>query len=927
MKIRSHVSAAPPQPLQLVADPLDTSSSALPASPFDFTLIAAALKSNARVIPAFKQTLQNSQEQLDARFRAGEDIESLIRARATLVDEVLRLAWQRFEWNENRSSWRKNRISLVAVGGYGRGELHPHSDIDLLILLERPRYGAHQQNIQSFVTMLWDIGLEVGHSTRSIKECGVQARGDVSVVTALMESRTIVGDTELQRQVAKLVNPKRIWSPRAFFEAKVSEQNARHGKSNYTEYSLEPNVKSSPGGLRDIQTVMWIAKRRFECQDFSDLVPAGFLTPEESDVLREGRRFLWKVRYALHLIAGREDDRLLFEHQKQVAELFEYEDGDQLAVEQFMQTYYRTALMVYATNELLLQHFEEAILRTGDRARVEPINERFQIRNRTIEVTSDDVFVNHPPALLELFVLLGTNPAIETVRATTARLAKNHVYLIDDTFRSDPVVTGLFIDLLRNSARLFSQLRRMERYGILGAYLPEFARVIGQMQFDLFHIYTVDAHTLQVVRNMRRFRHRNQQQRFPIAAHIHPRLPKVELLYIAGLYHDIAKGQGGDHSRLGVSVVRDFCARHHLGTWDTNLVAWLVENHLVMSTTAQRKDLSEPDVINEFAQFVQDQVRLDYLYALTVADITATNPTLWNAWRASLMHQLYTLTKRTLRHGVENHVDKADFIAETQTAALERLMEKGATRDDILREWEPISEDYFLRESVADIVWHTEGLIRHDLTKGPLILIGEYRTLRSDEGATQIFVHSAGNPNHFVATAQAFEQLSLNVVDARIVTADGDEVFNTFLVLEGNGQPVGERPARCRDITETLNAFLTGKARRSGRRRPSTAMKSFQFKTSVTLSADTTNNRTVVEVISPDRPGLLATIARVFVDLGVVLRSARITTLGERVEDMFYVTDLEGNAFHDPSFRETLVARVQLALDEAETEPPEAVSA
>ena len=880
---------------------------------FDLEGVHAALAENRQIVPAFKEALATADTLLDAKFEDGTDVEALVRGRARLVDKLLQLAWRRFEWNENRGSFWKNRISLLAVGGYGRGELHPHSDIDLLILLERPRYQAHRQNIQSFITMLWDIGLEVGHSVRSVKECARQARRDLSVVTAMMESRTIEGDEELRTRMLKQIAPRKMWSPAAFYQAKVDEQDARHEKSNHTEYSLEPNVKSSPGGLRDIQTVMWIAKREYDCSSLEDLVAAGFLSPDECDVLREGRRFIWKVRWGLHRAAGREDDRLLFEYQKTLAAQFGYVDHEQLAVEQFMQDYYRTALSVFATNELLLQHFDEAILRPRERARVEHLNERFQIRSRTIEAVSDDVFANHPPAILELFVLLGTNEdRVDTVRATTARLVSNHVHLIDENFRRDPEVTEFFLTLLRSSTRLFSQLRRMERYGILEAYLPEFKPVIGQMQFDLFHIYTVDAHTLQVVRNMRRFRYRNQEQRFPIAAHIYPRLPKIELLYIAGLYHDIAKGQGGDHSKLGVAVVQGFCERHGLGTWDTNLLTWLVENHLVMSTTAQRKDLSDPEIIHEFAVFVQDQVRLDYLYALTVADINATNPTLWNGWRASLMHQLYIQTKRLLRAGTEHYVDKAEFIAENRRAALERLVEKGWAEADVGTAWQQISEDYFLRESVSDIVWHTEALLQHDLESGPLILIGEFRTLRTDEGATQIFIHTQGATDQFIATARAFEQLSLNVVDARI-TGDGDASFNTFHVLESSGQRIGDRPGRRAEITHALRDHLTGEGG-TGRRREPLAMRSFRFETSVALRDDDLGH-TAVEITTPDRPGLLATIATVFLEQGVVLLGARITTLGERVEDLFYVTRADGSAFAGSEFGDRLSEAVVAALD------------
>ncbi|MDH5738433.1 MAG: [protein-PII] uridylyltransferase, partial [Gammaproteobacteria bacterium] len=746
----------------------------------------------------------SSQNNLDTLFYEGEDIESLIRARASCIDEILSTAWSRFSWEQNLNSWRKKRISLLAVGGYGRGELHPHSDIDLLILLERNTYQQNQQNIQSFITLLWDIGLKVGHSVRSISECKTQANRDVTIVTSLMESRTLCGDDILRQMMLKKVGPEKIWPPHLFYQAKIEEQLDRHQKFNHTEYSLEPNVKTSPGGLRDIQTVMWIARRKFGAVTFEDLVDKAFITHEESRVLNEARKFLWRVRYGLHLVAGKNDDRLLFEYQKRLATIFGYEDAETLAVEQFMKNYYRSAQELYATNELLLQHFDETIVRHKEKVKHVHLNERFKAHSNYIEVIHDKVFKTYPPALIEMFVLAGDNPQIEGIRTATIRLARQSVELIDDEFRSNPETTALFLDLLRSSSRLFSQLRRMARYGILGAYLPEFQRVIGQMQFDLFHIYTVDAHTLQVIRNMRRFRYRNQEQRFPIAAHIHPRLPKIELLYIAGLYHDIAKGLPGDHSSVGVSIVNDFCRRHQLGQWDTNLLAWLVENHLIMSSTAQRKDISDPKVIHDFARLVQDQVRLDYLYALTVADINATNPELWNSWRASLMHQLYQETKKMLKQGLEEPVDIEAYVEEVKETVMHRLLEKNIPQNLITEVWNDIDDEYFIRESAQHIVWHTEAILENRDRHKPLVMVRDILSRIGDEGATHIFVYCTDHKAVFLALVKGIDELGLNIVDARLTTTASNRRLDSFVVLEPDGKPVGDNAERIRRIRRTL---------------------------------------------------------------------------------------------------------------------------
>jgi [protein-PII] uridylyltransferase len=876
--------------------------------------LSTQLKGKSETISIFKDALSEIKADLARRFHDDEDVHEMMSDHASYIDEILRLAWNSFDWQENRSSWLKSRISLVAVGGYGRSELHPHSDIDLLILLEGNAYQKHSGNIQGFLTLLWDIGLEVGHSVRSQQECQRQASADVTIVTALMEARTLCGDSELFTKVANLINPKKIWAFKKFHKAKSEEQLERHRKSEYTEYSLEPNVKSSPGALRDIQTVMWIANRQFGKVDFDDLVRLKFLTVDEKNILRAGERHLWKIRYGLHLIAKRDENRLLFEYQRELAELFGYKNGDQLAVEQFMQAYYRTAIAVNATCSMLLQLFEAPMLRSKLHIKPKRLDAHFQVSNKRIEVTSPDVFERHPPALMEIFVHMGNSDEIEGAAAETIRLMRQSLHLIDDKFRSNPEITETFLRLLRSSNSLFTQLRNMERYGILGTYLPEFGRVIGLMQFDLFHAFTVDAHTLQVVRNMRRFRYKSQAQKFPVAAHIYARLPKIELLFIAGLYHDIAKGLGGDHSELGTDIARKFCERHRLGNWDTNLVCWLVKNHLIMSSTAQRKDISDPSVIHDFALHVMDQVRLDYLYALTVADINATNPTLWNSWRATLMRQLYLDTKRALRQGLENYVDRADYVSETQSHSIFRLEERGLTKSEIIKIWDNVDDEYFVRESVTDIVWHTEAISHHSLDNSPLILIRDTGNLRDEEGATEIFVYARKTGSQFAAAVNAIDLLDLNIVDARIASSKNGFNFDTFVVLAENGKPVGPHLHRQNQIKAILKDSLEKKGTilpKINQRTPRT-LKQFEFRSELSATNDSSRQLTMLEVVTPDRPGLLTIIANIFVELNIQLHNAKITTLGERVEDVFYISDQNGLMINST---EKLTNRIRDELD------------
>ena len=456
--------------------------------------------------------------------------------------------------------------------------------------------------------------------------------------------------------------PERVWPTRDFFEAKVAEQTARHHRYHDTAYNLEPNVKSSPGGLRDIQTIGWVAKRHFGGDSLEELVEHGFLAKSELRKLKTAQAFLWKIRFALHVLTNRREDRLLFDHQIRLAKMFGYEDATYtLAVEQFMQRYYRTAMDVSLLNEMLLQLFREAIL-TGPNAAPVPVNPRFQIRNDYLEITNDDVFDRYPSALLELFVVIEQNPSIRGVRASTIRQLTRHLWLIDEEFRQHPRNHRLFFEILRAPSGVTHELRRMNLYGVLGRYIPAFGRIVGRMQYDLFHAYTVDAHTLFVVSNLRRLAMAKYDHEFPELSRIMQSLPKQELAYLAAIFHDIAKGRGGDHSELGSVDAEAFCLEQGLSPYDARLVAWLVRNHLVLSVTAQKKDISDPKVIHEFAQLVGDQNHLDYLYVLTVADVRGTNPKLWNNWKASLFAGFYQPHARSVaaRPGEPDRPGSAD---------------------------------------------------------------------------------------------------------------------------------------------------------------------------------------------------------------------------------------------------------------------------
>jgi [protein-PII] uridylyltransferase len=588
-----------------------------------------------------------------------------------------------------------------------------------------------------------------------------------------------------------------------------------------------------------------------------------------------------------------------------------------------MHDYYRHVLSLREVNDILLQHFDEAILRAHYEPEIEPINERFQIRDNYIETRDAGVFRACPPALMELFVIMANRRDISGVRAATIRQVRDHLDLIDETFRNDPNVTRQFIELLRAPYTLVSQLTRMRRYGVLGRYIPEFGRVIGQLQHDLFHIYTVDAHTMMVIRNMRRLHYRSSQEKFPVAYHCVKSLPKIELLYIAGLFHDIAKGRGGDHSTLGAHDVVAFCRRHGLDDEDTELVAWLVRVHLLMSATAQSKDLNDPVVIREFASEVHTERRLDYLYTLTVADINATNPTLWNGWRATLMRQLYMETRKALRRGLNLPVDRGAYIERHKSEALAKLVERGIPRERALALWDNPDPEFFLQHSAGQIVSLTEAIARHDLSSGPLVLVRDVIGRVSDEGATEIFLYTRDQPRLFAASVIAIDQLGLSIQDARIHTSAGSLCFNSYIVLDESGHSISADTARCRHIERTLTAQLSdiNQYPELAKRRIPRRLKQFPRPTQAELSNDTELPWSVLRVVASDRPGLLARLGIIFVELGINVHNAKITTLGERVEDLFYITGRDGAPIRDAeqmqSVTRTICERLDQHLNEA----------
>lgn len=833
----------------------------------------------------YREELASIDSSLAVRFTHGEAIANLVRGRASAIDGVLVRLWHEL--------CAESEAALVAVGGYGRGELHPGSDVDVLVLLPESLAPDAEESVSTFVTALWDIGLDIGHSVRTVEQCSEQAAADVSIATTLMEARLLTGPQNLFAAMLDVIEADGIWPSTEFFAAKRKEQIARHHRYDDTAYNLEPNVKGSPGGLRDIQMIGWVAKRHFGAATFAELVEHRFLTPGQLRRLKDGEAFLWRIRFALHVLTGRREDRLLFDHQTKLAEMLGYEDATYtLAVEQMMQRYYRTVMELSRLNEMLLQQFEEAILMDPNALPV-PINARFEAKNGFLKVVSENVFAEDPSALLELFLLLQTNPDLRGVSAYTVAAVKRNLHRIDDEFRQNPRNHRLFLNILRAPEGVTHELRRMNLYGVLGQYIPAFGRIVGRMQYDLFHAYTVDEHTLFVVSNLRRFALQRFDDEFPHCSEVMQSLEKPEVAYLGGLFHDIAKGRGGDHSELGAVDAEAFCLEHGMNKKDAETVSWLVRQHLLISSTAQKRDLGDPDVINEFAELVREPARLDYLYVLTVADVRGTSPKLWNSWKAQLFRDLYELTKRALRRGLENPFESQQMLLEKQQEAHKYLSDVGVSDAQIDAVWTLFHDSYFLRYRSSEIAWHTEWLASKDLHH-PSGLV-DVRQRRSGDGV-QAVLYTPRAKRTFAQVTAVLDELSLTIVDARIVPLENDFSIDTFVFMEQD-KLIEIDELRIEKIRSSLQAVVVtddDEIAEVTRLMPRQA-RMFKTNTTVDFDLESPDDLTALELIATDRPGLLSRVGQVFIDQSINIASAKIMTIGERAEDVFYISDELGH--------------------------------
>jgi [protein-PII] uridylyltransferase len=876
--------------------------------------INTALFSKPDSLLQFKQLLKEKDAELRQKFNPHLSVSKLLREKSDFVDKILSCCWQHFLGDY------ASQLSLCAVGGYGRKELFPYSDIDIIVLLDSDESDGYREALGNFFTFLWDIGLKPGQSVRTIEQCVTSALKDQTIMTSILESRVIFGSVALHHLLKKETAPDKIWASDKFFAAKMEEQRLRYIRFHDTAYNLEPNVKEGPGGLRDRQVIAWVFKRHYNSSTFKELIKYGFLPQSEYAELVAALEVLWRIRYALHLLTNRAEDRLIFDYQRDLAQQFGFDtDNNQYNqdVEQFMQFYFKTVQGLERLNEMLLQLFNERFVHGKKNSKTVAVNDHFVAINGYLEAVDEQIFERYPLALLEIFLLLQQNLALKGIRATTIRLIRKNLPLIDDDFRKNKAANLLFIELLIQPRELTYELRRMNRYGVLAAYLPSFANIVARMQYDLFHIYTVDEHTLFVMANVRRFSLAKHEAELPFCNDVFLLIAKPELLYIAALFHDIAKGKDGDHSLIGEEIAINFCRQHDLSAHDTKLVAWLVRYHLIMSMTAQRKDISDPDVIHEFAQKVGSTEYLNYLYLLTVADIRATNPELWNSWKDALLKNLYIFTHNALRRGLQNPIALADRLRDNKQEAKARLLKQGIADEVIEQLWQYVTDDYFLRYAADEIAWHTIAITSASETDLPLVLLRQ----QTQHGSAEVFVYAKDEDGIFSICTATLDQLGLTILDARIMSTLNNYVLNSFQVLEQSGDPINEEFRGMHICNHLRSNLLHGEVKEQRNIHRQAKLRQalhFPIPTEIDFHEDHLSRHTVMELITTDHAGLLSKVGYAFMEQQIHLHSAKITTIGSRVEDMFYITDQQLQPITDKNKRQQIREAILKVLDVSE---------
>ncbi len=806
-------------------------------------------------------------------------VDELVVARANFTDALLRHLWQLLELEEVKD------LTLCAVGGYGRGQLQLFSDIDLLILSKTKLPFEVLEKISAFITYLWDVKLEVGQSVRTIKETVQLAKQDITIATNLVESRALAGDLDLFKLLKEKSN--RTWTSKAFFQAKLKEQHVRHAKFNDTSYNLEPNVKENPGCLRDLQTIGWVAKKHFKEYDGMTLIGHGYYTELEHAELVECRSNLWRIRFALHIISNRSENRLLFDYQPQVAALLNYGDG-KLAVEKMMKHMFRIVRRVSELNYMLLQRFSKDILGTRNIWR-KKISEDFNIQGELLVPRHQNCF-EEPVSILNFLSLITRHPEIKALDGECLRLLRNARRTFESTYYVDiPECRAAFIELVSNPDFFDLGWDLMHRYGILQSYFPEWDKIVGMMQFDLFHAYTVDEHTHRLVKHIRRYyTHRDE---FPRCSRIVRDIDEAQVIFLAAIFHDIAKGRGGDHSKLGARDVTIFCERHGISKHNADMISWLVENHLLMSVIAQRRDIYDPDVVKEFANQVKSQQHLEMLYVLTLADIRATNRNLWNDWKSSLLRELYLLTQKALENGLECTSTFEKRVIDHKQLATELLDQMGISKQVYASFWANMNNDYFARFKPKQIAWHSQQISQIGKLKENEILVCASNS--TSRAGTELLIYCHDRPALFAQIASVLDSRNCSIHDAQIVLTKDGYVFDSMIILDEDSERI-EPDSRAKNMASAVHTQISKPGRyHNNPRKLSRQMRQLDVPVKVRFF-DINDNSTLIELEALDAPGLLATVGHLFVDQGITLKMAKIATIGERAEDVFIISNSDG---------------------------------
>ena len=816
----------------------------------------------------------------------------LIENRCDFYDALLIQLWQEMELSEQQE------ISLIAVGGYGRREMFPLSDLDFLILVEQTPIPEIEEKITQFIQFLWDCGFEVGNSVRTLAQCESEGKQDITIATNLLEARFLTGNRPHFDALNELVKRADFWSKEDFFNAKVQEQIERYQRYHNTAYNLEPDIKFSPGGLRDLHLLYWVALRHSGALTLEAILQSGFIYPQEYQQLQESRAFLFKVRFALHLILKRYDNRLLFDRQIKVSELLGFRGEGNPAVEKMMKCFFQALHRISLISNLLIQHYRENVLSSNQDTVIDQLDDDFQLINQSLCLRNSFVFQEKPARILDLFFYL-TQYEHANIHSDTLRQLQISLDQLSQKLCEIPAAREKFLRLFNQPNAIKRAFMPMHQYGVLTAYLPQWQAIEGLMQFDLFHIYTVDEHTLRVMLKLESFLSQESAQEHPIAHRIFSQLSDRTLLYIAALFHDIAKGRGGDHAELGAEDVADFAQLHGLDRREIDTLAWLVKSHLLMSITAQRRDIHDPEVVMNFAEAVQNQVRLDYLTCLTVADICATNGNLWNSWKRSLFASLYEFTGRQFVQGMKELLDYSEKSAENRKLAQQILTQDYSDIAPILIEqlWARCPEDYFVRNTPKQIACHTSLLV--GFSEALLVKISNRFSL----GGTEVFIYCQDQPHLFNKVVSTIGAKKFSIHDAQIITTQDGYVFDSFIITELNGELV--EFDRRRELEQALTVALQSEKLPALSIVPNRQLQHFTVQTDVRFLQENKKEHTEMELVALDKAGLLAQVSQIFTELNLNLLNAKITTVGEKAEDFFILTNQFGQAL-DSQQREIL---------------------